>query len=85
MAVMAPPDETIPQRQDRLLAAEDGRHYAVFKAGTGLGTLATTERINSVTVGFSLPSAPALFLNLAHRAFLTYRDIDVRTLFDPHP
>jgi hypothetical protein len=32
-----------------------------------------------------LPSAPALFLNLAYKAFVTYRDVEVPTLFDLHP
>lgn len=82
---MTSPDETTSQRQDRLLGAEDGRHYAVDKIGTGLGSLATTERINSMIVNFSLPSAPALFLNLAYKAFVTYRDVEVPTLFDLHP
>jgi hypothetical protein len=82
---MTPPEEPTSQRQERLLAAEDGRHYAVDKFGTGLAHLAITERIDSVIVSFSLPSAPALFLNLAHRAFITYHDVDVTTLFDVHP
>jgi hypothetical protein len=82
---MTPPDETTSQRQDRLLAAEDGRQCAVFKAGTGLGSLATTERIDSVIVNFSLPSGPALFLNLAYKAFEPYRDVEVPKLFDLHP
>lgn len=82
---MASSDETTAQRQERLLSAEDGRHYAVDKVGTGLGALATTERIGPINVSFSLPSAPALFLNLAHKAFATYRDIEIATLFDHHP
>jgi hypothetical protein len=82
---MTPPDETTSQSQDRLLGAEDGRQYAVFQAGTGLGSLATTERIDSGIVNFSLPSAPALLLNLAYKAFVTYRDVEVPTLFDLHP
>ncbi len=82
---MTPSDETTSQRQERLLAAEDGRLYAVDKFGTGLASRATTERINSVIVSFSLPSAPGLFLNLAHKAFTAYRDVGVPALFDPHP
>jgi len=82
---MTPSDETTAQRQERLLAAEDGRLYAVDKLGTGLGHLATTERLGSAIVGFSLPSAPGLFLNLTHKAFIAYRDVDVPTLFDIHP
>jgi hypothetical protein len=76
--------ESVNTGQTRL-AAEDGRHFAIDKVGTGLGMVATTERIGVVNVSFSLPSAPALFLNLAHKAFATYRDIEIATLFDPHP
>lgn len=82
---MTSSDETTAQRQERLLAAEDGRHFAVDKVGTGLGMLATTERVGQVNVSFSLPSAPALFLHLAHDAFSAYRDVEIPTLFDLHP
>lgn len=68
-----------------MLAAEDGRLYAVDKFNTGLAHIATTERIGPVNVSFSLPSAPALFLNLAHKAFTTYRDVEIPVLFDQHP
>lgn len=77
--------ETSSERQDRLLEAEDGRYYAISKLGTGLASIATEEHIGRVTVGFGLPSGPALFLNLARTAFLTYRDFDVLSLFDEHP
>jgi len=59
-------------RQVRLLEAEDGRFFAIDKFGTGLATIATEERISRINVGFGLPSAPALFLNLAHKAFTSY-------------
>lgn len=81
---MVPPEETTAQRQERLLAAEDGRQFAVDKIGTGLGMLATTERIGPADVSFSLPSAPALFLDLAHKAYAAYRDVGTPMLFDLH-
>ncbi len=65
--------ETPSERQDRLLEAEDGRYYAIDRVGTGLVAVATEEYIGGKTVGFGLPSGPALFLNLAHKAFLEYR------------
>lgn len=82
---MAPSDETTAQRQERLLAAEDGRQYAIDKLNTGLAAIATTERVGTAIVSFNLPSAPALFLGLAHKAFATYKDIEIPTLFDRHP
>jgi hypothetical protein len=84
---MTPPEneETAAERQERLLAAEDGRHFAVDKHGTGLAHQATTEKIGPMIVSLSLPSAPALFLSLAHKAFVTYRDVDVPAYFDSHP
>lgn len=82
---MAPSDETMAQRQERLLAAEDGRQYAIDRFDTGLAAMSTTERVGTAIVNFSLPSAPALFLDLAHKAFATYRDIEIPTLFDRHP
>jgi hypothetical protein len=84
---MTPPknEETAAERQERLLAGEDGRHFAVGKHGTGLAHLATTEKIGSMIVNLSLPSAPALFLSLAHKAFVSYRDVDVSAYFNPHP
>jgi hypothetical protein len=84
---MIPPEdaETVTERQDRLLAAEDGRHFAVGKHGTGLAHVAATEKIGPMIASFSLPSAPALFLSLAHRAFATYRDVDVSAYFNSDP
>lgn len=83
---MAPSEEeTTAQRQERLLAAEDGRLFAVDKFNTGLAHIVTTERVGPVNVSFSLPSAPALFLDLAHKAFAAYRDVEVPTLFDTDP
>jgi hypothetical protein len=68
-----------------LLEAEDGRYYAIDKFGTGLSSIVTTERIREANVSFGLPSAPALFLSLAYKAFIAYRNVDVRGLFDGHP
>lgn len=72
-------------RQDELLAKEDGRYYAIDKVGTGLGSIATTERLGNNVVSFGLPSGPALFLHLAHRAYSTIKDIEPLSLFDAHP
>jgi hypothetical protein len=72
-------------RQDELLEKEDGRYYAIDKVGTGLGSIATTERLKKKIVSFGLPSGPALFLHLAHRAYSKIRDIDPFSLFDEHP
>lgn len=76
---------TPPDKQDRLLEAEDGRYFAIDKFGTGLAAIATTERVGRANVSFGLPSAPALFLHLAHEAFAAYRDTDVHGFFDSHP
>ena len=72
-------------RQDDLLEKEDGRYYAIDKVGTGLGSIATTERLRKKIVSFGLPSGPALFLHLAHRAYSKINDIDPLSLFDEHP
>ena len=77
--------ETPGERQERLLEAEDGRYYAIDKSGTGLANIATTEQIRGANVSFGLPSASALFLSLAYKAFTAYRDVEVRELFDTHP
>jgi hypothetical protein len=71
-------------RQDELLEREDGRYFAIDKLGTGLSTIATTERLGPDTVSFGLPSGPALFLHLAHRAFSQVRAVEPRSLFDDH-
>ncbi len=71
-------------RQDELFEREDGRYYAVDKVGTGIGSIATSERLGRKVVSFGLPSGPALFLHLANRAFLQVRTVDPRTLFDAH-
>lgn len=71
-------------RQDELLEKEDGRYYAIDKVGTGLGSIATTERLGRNNVSFGLPSGPALHLHLAHSAFLEVKDINPIDLFDAH-
>src|SRR5215211_1450372 len=88
-----------PSREDRLLEAEDGRFFAIGKTpvgqkvegggelGPGLAMRAGVERVGParVPVSFGLPSAPAMFLNLSHKAFSSYRGVNVYTLFDKHP
>ena len=70
--------------QDQLLEKEDGRYYAIDKFGTGLASIATSEKLKRNVVSFGLPSGPALFLHLAHRAYLKVKDIDPLSLFDRH-
>jgi hypothetical protein len=72
-------------RQDQLLEKEDGRFYAIDKFGTGLASIATSERLNKKIVSFGLPSGPALFLHLAHCAYTKIKDLDPISLFDQHP
>ncbi|MCJ2084621.1 hypothetical protein MKK88_01240, partial [Methylobacterium sp. E-005] len=54
--------------QENLLAMEDWRYYAIDNFGTGLGMIATEERLSKNVIGFGLPSAPALYLNMAFSA-----------------
>src|SRR6266446_6364435 len=75
-------------RQDELLEQEDGRYFAIDKFGTGLASVATSERLGrkkTIVVSFGLPSGPALFLHLAYRAFSQVRRVDPQGLFDMHP
>lgn len=72
-------------RQDELLDREDGRYFAIDKFGTGLSSLASTERLGKRTVSFGLPSGPALFLHLARCAFSDVKLQDPARLFDHHP
>jgi hypothetical protein len=67
-------------RQHELLEREDGRYYAIDKFNTGLASIATTERLTNKIVSFGLPSEPALFLYLAHRAYLKVRDIEISSI-----
>lgn len=75
----------MPDRADNLLAQEDPRFYAVDKIGTGLGMLASTERLSNSLVSFGLPSGPALNLNIAYKAHRDRAMIPVDGLFDLHP
>lgn len=69
---------------DELLANEDGRYFAIAPINGGSASLATTERINYCNVNFGLPSAPALFLHISHRAYCKIKDVDPLTLFNRH-
>jgi hypothetical protein len=75
------------ERQEKLLEAEDGRYFAIDKSplGDGIAAIATEERFKGLTVGFGLPSAPALMLHLAYESFAAYRSTDVIEFFDRHP
>lgn len=73
------------ERQQKLLEAEDPRYHAIGPVGTGLGMIATVERLHEKTIGFGLPSAPALFLNIAREAHLRRAAIDVSSTFIAHP
>jgi hypothetical protein len=72
------------ERQKKLLARSDGRYFALDAVGTGLGMLAKAEWLGKRRgAHFGLPSGPALFLNLARRAYLRTKDVDIGTLFVP--
>lgn len=71
-------------RQDELLHNEDGRYYAIDRFNTGLAAVDTTERIGKNLVSFGLPSGPALFLPLAHRAYSDIKSTEPMSLFDSH-
>lgn len=73
------------ERQIELLKAEDWRYHAIGPMGTGLGSMATTEDVNGKMVSFSLPSAPALYLNLARSAHLRRAAIDLPSVFTITP
>jgi hypothetical protein len=75
-------------RQLKLLAAEDWRFFAIGPGGTGLMMLATTEKkskLSRKTYSFGLPSAPALFLNLARNARDRRIALDLDAVFVEHP
>jgi len=71
-------------RQKVLLEKEDWRFHAIDFVGTGLGSIATTERIGKAILAFSLPSAPALFLSLAQSAHQRRSAIPVDAAFIEH-
>ena len=70
------------KRQQDLIAVEDWRHYAVDFMGDGLGMLATSENIDSRLISFSLPSAPALFLNISRKHHDMRSVIDIMGQFN---
>lgn len=72
-------------RQVELLEREDWRFHAIDAAGTGLGMMATTEKLGERHLNFGLPSAPALYLSLASTANKNRAAIDVETCFVSHP
>lgn len=47
--------------------------------------IATTERLGRKNISFGLPSAPALFLNIAREAHLRRAAIDLTSTFVAHP
>lgn len=76
------------QRQLDLLAVEDPRFHAIGPGGTGLLMIATSERrskLSKKVVSFALPSAPALYLSLAHDARSKRMAIDLCDVFVDHP
>ena len=76
------------ERQLDLLNKEDWRFHAVGPGGTGLAMFATTERpskLSSRVWSFGLPSAPAMYLNLAKQARDRRRAFDVSASFIEHP
>lgn len=72
-------------RQAELLEKEDWRFHAIDAAGTGLGMLATTEKVTKRHLSFGLPSAPALYLSLARTAHENRCSINVDSCFVDHP
>ena len=75
-------------RQLELLQVEDWRFHAIGPVNTGLGMIATSERFGQLTtdtVGFGLPSAPALYLNLARMAHQRRLTVDLDATFIAHP
>lgn len=71
--------------QAELLEKEDWRFHAIDAVGTGLGMLATTEKLAKRNLSFGLPSAPALYLSLARNAHEQRIAIDVDACFVSHP
>ena len=72
-------------RQHALLAREDWRFHAIDTIGTGLGMIGTTEKLSGRNVSFGLPSAPALYLNLARHAHARRTTVAIETAFVVHP
>lgn len=81
-------NDVATERQLALLDKEDWRFHAVGPGGTGLAMLATTEkpsRLSNRVWSFGLPSAPAMYLDLARQARLRRRAFDVTASFIEHP
>ena len=72
-------------RQDELLAREDGRYFAIGKFGTGLATIVKTEKLSGSVVSFGIPSGPALYLHLARKSYLSIKIQEPMSFFDVHP
>ena len=68
-----------------VLKNEDGRFHAIDKFKAGTIAIATSEKLGKQLASFSLPSAPAMFLNLAHASFVKIKTIKPLELFDNHP
>lgn len=80
--------EPLTQRQLDLLAKEDPRFHAIGPGGTGLFMLATSEhpkKHSNKVLHFALPSAPALYLNLARDARSKRATIVLEDIFVKHP
>lgn len=75
----------ITDRQQLLLKNEDQRFHAIGPGGTGLVMMATQELYRKIVVGFGLPSAPAMFLNIARNAHIARQGIDLGKVFVRHP
>lgn len=72
------------QYQKDLLEKEDWRYFAIGPYGTGLVSIATVEKVSKLSkkaLAFGLPSAPALYLNLAKNAQDRRKSLDVLASF----
>lgn len=76
---------TMTHHQADLLEREDWRFHAIDAVGTGLGMIATIEKLAKRHLSFGLPSAPALYLSLARNAHARRVAIDVDACFVNHP
>lgn len=71
-------------RQQTLLETEDSRYHAIEPFNTGTMMFSTNERFANKNVEFGLPSAPALFLNIARNAHCQRAEIDISQVFVAH-
>ncbi|MEO5616103.1 MAG: hypothetical protein ABIR04_14435 [Cypionkella sp.] len=81
-------NDPVSSRQVDLLEKEDWRFHAVGPLGTGVGMIATTERASKLSNrvrSFGLPSAPALYLNLAMNARKKRSTFNLAAAFEDHP